>query len=177
MPREGEVTLLVQRQDTALELVGQSAVVVVPLRDVVQLGDWELGLYSAMERLRRRALADLSILQNWEAFWEEHNRFHAALLDGCQLKRLLVIQNTLERQHSRYYRRLPFSREWAADFIQNHEKLVAVALSGDADAAAAMTRAHAMLTSDTLLATGLSALGPTSKEEAESEPADALEAQ
>jgi hypothetical protein len=117
-----------------------------------------------------------AFLRNWEAFWEEHNRFHAALLDGCQLKRLLVIQNTLERQHSRYYRRLPFAPEWAADFIQNHEKLVAVALSGDADAAAAMTRSHAMLTSDTLLKTGLSALGPASKEEAESEASDALDA-
>lgn len=127
--------------------------------------DWELGLYLATERLRRRAQADLSVLENWEALWEEHNRFHGAMLKGCRLKRLLVMQNSLEQQHSRYYRRLPFSKEWAADFILNHDNLVAVALSGDADAAAAMTRSHAMLTSDTLLKTGLSALGPGARPE------------
>jgi GntR family transcriptional regulator, carbon starvation induced regulator len=112
--------------------------------------EWEIGLMSAMERLRRRARADLEELSARQAFFDAHHDFHAALLAGCRLKRLLVMQSWLEQQQSRYYRRLPFSNPWSKSFVAEHELLMTSALSGNAEKVAGMLRNHTMKTIETL---------------------------
>lgn len=104
--------------------------------------EWEVGLIAAMERLRRRAGADLRDTEKRHALFDAHRQFHAALLVGCRLKRLLVIQAWLEQQQSRYYRRLPHTRAWSGDFVRQHERLTQAALTGSPDAVAAAVRDH-----------------------------------
>jgi GntR family carbon starvation induced transcriptional regulator len=108
--------------------------------------EWELNLLSAMERLRRRAAADLAIPENRAAFFDAHQQFHSAMVAGSQLKRLLVVQTWLEQQQSRYFRRLPATAPgWSAQFVQSHEELLALALGESADAFSAALRQHPLL--------------------------------
>lgn len=113
--------------------------------------EWELNLMSAMERLRRRAAADLAKPENHAALFDAHHQFHAALIAGSKLKRLLVVQGWLELQQSRYFRRLPASADgWSAQFVQSHEDLLALALSDQIEAFVAALREHPMLSITTL---------------------------
>jgi GntR family carbon starvation induced transcriptional regulator len=115
--------------------------------------EWEINLISAMERLRRRATADLAIPENHAAFFDAHHQFHAAMVAGSQLKRLLVVQAWLEQQQSRYFRRLPATAPgWSAQFVASHEDLLALALGerDRADLFASALRKHALLSTTTL---------------------------
>jgi GntR family transcriptional regulator, carbon starvation induced regulator len=113
--------------------------------------EWELNLMSAMERLRRRAAADLSLAENHAALFDAHHQFHAALVSGSKLKRLLVVQTWLEQQQSRYFRRLPASAEgWSSQFVASHEVLAALALGNQVEAFVNAMREHPLLSITTL---------------------------
>ncbi|WP_431120997.1 GntR family transcriptional regulator [Variovorax paradoxus] len=118
--------------------------------------EWELNLMSAMERLRRRAAADLAIPENHAAFFDAHHQFHAAMVAGSQLKRLLVVQTWLEQQQSRYFRRLPATAPgWSAQFVQSHEDLLALALGDSADLFSTALREHPLLSTTTIGSAGV----------------------
>jgi DNA-binding GntR family transcriptional regulator len=112
--------------------------------------DWELNLMSAMERLRRRAAVDLAVPENRSAFFDAHHQFHAAMVAGSQLKRLLVVQAWLEQQQSRYFRRLPAAAPgWSDQFVESHEVLLALALGDRADLFVSAVREHPLLSTKT----------------------------
>jgi DNA-binding GntR family transcriptional regulator len=113
--------------------------------------EWELNLMSAMERLRRRAAADLAQPENHAALFDAHHQFHAALVAGSKLKRLLVVQEWLEQQQSRYFRRLPASAAgWSTQFVASHEVLVTLAVGNQVESFVNAMREHPLLSITTL---------------------------
>lgn len=113
---------------------------------------WEARLVSAFHLLRRRADGDLAEPAPRQAYFDAHHDFHEALLAGCESPRLMAMQVRLERQHSRYYRQLPFERITAADLIGEHQQLLDLALAHDGAGLETIIRRHVMLT--------VQALGP-----------------
>lgn len=112
--------------------------------------EWELNLMSAMERMRRRAAVDLAVPENRAALFDAHHQFHAAMVAGSQLKRLLVVQAWLEQQQSRYFRRLPAAAPgWGDQFVASHEDLLALALGDRVDLFAGAVREHPLLSTTT----------------------------
>jgi len=107
---------------------------------------WEDDVLSAFSVLERRA--QLALLEETErlSYHAAHHAFHAALLSGCQVPRLMELQTRLELQHSRYYRRLPFGMISGPARLGEHRLLLDLALARDADAAAATAAQHVMLT-------------------------------
>ncbi|WP_114955057.1 GntR family transcriptional regulator [Sphingosinicella terrae] len=113
---------------------------------------WEASLVSAFHLLRRRAERNLADRAHRQAYYDAHHRFHEALLAGCESPRLMEMQVRLERQHSRYYRQLPFERITGDDLIGEHQRLLDLALGHDGAALEQTIRSHVMLT--------VGALGP-----------------
>lgn len=124
----------------------------VALRRSIELGDdhWEAALIGAMHRYRRRsdgAFLSEGKLRDWEA---AHDELHYALISACGSPRLLTQQRLLLDQHLRY-RRLIVIPEVSADaHVEEHERLISLALSRDAATAVAELKRHMMITVDAL---------------------------
>ena len=124
----------------------------VALRRSIEFGDdrWEAALIGAMHRYRRRsegAFTSDDNLRDWEA---AHDELHTALISACGSPRLLTQQRLLLDQHLRY-RRLIVIPEVSEDaHVEEHERLVALALSRDAATAVAELERHMMITVDAL---------------------------
>jgi DNA-binding GntR family transcriptional regulator len=114
---------------------------------------WEETLVLAHHRLSRtpRSLREDSFEDNpdWEPL---HRAFHRALIAGCGSRWLLGFCEQLADQHHRY-RRLSASRAFGTRGVRaEHQALLDAALSGDADGAVALLRAHFERTAQVLLA-------------------------
>jgi GntR family transcriptional regulator, carbon starvation induced regulator len=111
---------------------------------------WEARLVSAFHLLKRRAARDLTDPVHRQAYYDAHGAFHEALLAGCESPRLMEMQARLERQHSRYYRQLPFERIRAEDLIGEHQRVLDLALAHDGAGLADYIGRHVMLTVEAL---------------------------
>jgi DNA-binding GntR family transcriptional regulator len=140
------------RADLADVAVTRCAVEVAALRLSIAQGDeqWEASLIAAMHLYRRRAASafdSAEALAGWEA---AHDALHAALIGACGSSRLLALQRQLQDQHIRY-RRLIVIPQVAGDVhVEEHERLVALALDRDVDAAVVHIERHMMITADAL---------------------------
>ena len=121
-------------------------------REAAERGDeaWEARLVSAFHLLKRRAERDLGEPANRHAYYDAHHHFHEALLAGCESPRLMQMQSRLERQHSRYYRQLPFDRITAEDLVGEHQRVLDLALAHDGAGLADYLGRHVMLTVEQL---------------------------
>lgn len=121
-------------------------------REAAERGEelWEAKLVSAFHLLKRRAGRDLADPGHRHAYYDGHHAFHEALLSACESPRLMEMQARLERQHSRYYRQLPFQRITADDLVGEHQRVLDLALAHDGPALADYMGRHVMLTVQTL---------------------------
>jgi GntR family transcriptional regulator, carbon starvation induced regulator len=121
-------------------------------REAAERGDelWEARLVSAFHLLKRRAERNLSDPEARQAYYDAHHGFHEALLAGCESPRLMEMQVRLERQHSRYYRQLPFERITSENLIGEHQRILDLALARDAAGLGDHVSRHVMLTVETL---------------------------
>lgn len=134
----------------------RAAIEAAAARDAVEHGDerWEAALVSAYHILERRASASLTDAANLRRYYAAHHDFHAALLSGCRMPRLLVLQARLELQHSRYYRRLPLGGA-AREEVAVHKQLLDRAIARDGAAIAEALGDHVMITARRLDLTAL----------------------
>jgi DNA-binding GntR family transcriptional regulator len=117
-------------------------------RDAVEHGDdyWEAQLVAAFHVLERRATGDLVDRMRLQGYYEAHHAFHIALFSACRTPRLMRLQERLELQHSRYYRRLPLGNVKGEE-IEEHRRLLNLAIARDGAGIAAALAEHVMLTS------------------------------
>jgi DNA-binding GntR family transcriptional regulator len=105
--------------------------------------EWEENLVLAHHRLARtpRSLSEDHFDDNPE--WEPlHRAFHRALISGCGSRWLLSFCDQLADQHHRY-RRLSAPRAFTSRGVKTeHQRLMDAAISGRADDASGLLRAH-----------------------------------
>jgi DNA-binding GntR family transcriptional regulator len=151
-PNRGFRVAPLSKEDLEDIAVSRIAVETAALRRSIELGDdrWEAAVVGAMHRYRRNAqdpFAGGASLLAWEA---AHDDLHGALIGACGSPRLLMMQRRLQDQHLRY-RRLVVVPEVSGDVhVEEHEKIVALALDRDADAATAEIERHMRITVDAL---------------------------
>jgi DNA-binding GntR family transcriptional regulator len=114
--------------------------------------EWEEALVLAHHRLTRtpRSLSQTQFEDNpdWEPL---HRAFHRALIAGCGSRWLLGFCEQLADQHHRY-RRLSAPRGFTKRSVHGeHQQLMDAAISGRADEAVALLRAHFERTAKILL--------------------------
>lgn len=124
------------------------------LQRAIECGDdrWEGEILSAMHRYRRKAdsaFENPEQLLEWEA---AHDDLHRALISACGSPRLLDIQRKLQEQHVRYRRLIVVKEVEPQAHIEEHEKLVALVLERNVDAAVAEMDKHLRITVDALIA-------------------------
>jgi GntR family carbon starvation induced transcriptional regulator len=126
----------------------RAAIEMAAVQHAVEFGDgrWEDAMHSAFSILERRAQQTFSGDTERLAYHDAHHTFHAALLSGCRVPRLMALQARLELQHSRYYRRLPFGIVTGPARLLEHRRLFDLALARNAPAAGAAVAEHVMLT-------------------------------
>jgi DNA-binding GntR family transcriptional regulator len=140
------------RDDLIDIAVTRRAVEAEALRLSLALGDeeWEARLVAAMHLYRKRAVNafdDAATLAAWE---EAHDALHAALIGACGSPRLMALQRQLQEQHLRYRRLIVIPQVSGDAHVEEHERLVAMALDRDARAAIADMERHLMITVDAL---------------------------
>jgi DNA-binding GntR family transcriptional regulator len=113
---------------------------------------WEEALVLAHHRLARtpRSLSDERFEDNpdWEPL---HRAFHRSLVAGCGSRWLLNFCDQLADQHQRY-RRLSAPRAFAKRGVKSeHQQLMEAAITGRADEAVVLLRAHYQRTAKIIL--------------------------
>jgi DNA-binding GntR family transcriptional regulator len=151
-PNRGFRVTGLSREDLEDIAVVRAAIEGKALRRSIEQGchEWEAGVIAAMHRYRRkseRASESETELQAWE---DAHEALHAALIAACGSPRLLGLQKRLQDQHLRYRRVIVLPRLAAEVHIEEHERLVALALDRKTDEAVAAIERHMMITVDAL---------------------------
>ena len=151
-PNRGFRVPALSRDDLVDIAVTRVAIETAALRRSIERGDheWEVGVIAAIHRYRLKsenAFDDEATLQAWE---DAHEALHAALIAACASPRLLGAQKRLQDQHLRY-RRLIVIPQIAIDaHVEEHERLVALALGRKIDDAVTAIERHMMITVDAL---------------------------
>jgi GntR family carbon starvation induced transcriptional regulator len=101
---------------------------------------WEGALLAAQHRLFRHPRAAERLLD--EAWEVAHRDFHFALIAGCGSPRTLAFCGTLYDHFDRYRRLGVLSAGRHPRLTGSHQAIVAAALAGEAEQAAALLRAH-----------------------------------
>lgn len=104
---------------------------------------WEDGIVSScsllmreIERIYRREVPTI------DSYWERHTQFHRALLSACPLEGLKGFVDDVHLR-LRMFRRLTYTDGFPKEFVvEEHRKLMDVALSRDVDAAVIVMREH-----------------------------------
>src|SRR5262245_42179334 len=121
------------------------------LRHSIEHGDeaWEIALVTAFHRLQKVAKQLVERPPGWEDAWESrHRAFHMALLAGCGSPRMTEQCAKLYAETQRY-RRLFLGYEFVAEeIVEEHRRLMQVAVDRDADQAVRAHAAHLALTLD-----------------------------
>jgi DNA-binding GntR family transcriptional regulator len=115
--------------------------------------DWESRLIAAHHVLMRSPQLDPDDPGRVSDGWvSAHDRFHAALLDGCDNQRLKSIAATM-RSSAELYRRwsVPLGRESGRDIPGEHAGILEAAVARDIPQAVARLTAHIRRTTDILL--------------------------
>lgn len=112
-----------------------------------QDGDWEDRLAAATHRLLRVIRKDDTLLlEGSPEFDAAHKDFHAAIISGCGLPRLMAVQSSLYDAAYRYRRIVGnnrLTRDYAFDV---HRRLSDLVLARNVPAAIAELEAHLMIT-------------------------------
>lgn len=108
---------------------------------------WEDRLVAATHRLVRVARkSEGPYLEGSPEYDAAHKEFHAAIISGCGLARLMAVQETLYDAAYRY-RRIMYSGGLSAESIcANHARLADLVLARDLAAASAELERHLMTT-------------------------------
>lgn len=108
---------------------------------------WEDRLVAATHRLIRVARkSDGPYLEGSPEYDAAHKEFHAAIISGCGLARLMAVQESLYDAAYRY-RRIMYSGRLNADRVcAIHSRLADLVLARDLDAASAELERHLMTT-------------------------------
>ncbi len=140
------------RADLADIATTRRAVEVEALRLSILQGDdeWEARLISAMHLYRRRAEDAFEADERLKAWEQAHDGLHAALIGACGSRRLLALQRQLQDQHLRYRRLIVIPQVSGDAHIEEHERLVALALDRNMESALAHMERHLMITVDAL---------------------------
>jgi DNA-binding GntR family transcriptional regulator len=135
--------------ETRYELEG------LTLRLAVTNGDvnWESRLMAAHHLLTRSPQLDPDDPERLSDAWvAAHDKFHAALLDGCANQRLKSVTATM-RASAELYRRwsVPLGGESGRDVAGEHASILEAAVARDTPGAVALLTAHIRRTTDILL--------------------------
>jgi DNA-binding GntR family transcriptional regulator len=127
------------------------------LRLAVAKGDvnWESRLIAAHHTLARTPQLDPDDPARLSDSWViAHDKFHAALLDGCANQRLKAIA-AMMRASAELYRRwsVPLAGESVRDISAEHAGILDAAVARDAPRAISLLTAHIQRTTDILLTT------------------------
>ncbi len=125
-------------------------------------GAWQDNLIAAMNRFGRAARADAD-LANSETFEAAHKALHAAIIAGCDNRRLISHQELLYDATVRYRRHMnkPFANAEAV--VAMHQALVDLALGDDVGAAATALATHIDLTLKTIYPSSPESNAPENK--------------
>lgn len=132
--------------------VARRAIETEALRLSLTLGDeeWEAGLLSAIHLYRKRAAHAFDNAETLVAWEDAHDVLHAALIGACGSERLMTLQRQLQEQHLRYRRLIVIPQVAGDAHVEEHERLVALALDRDVENAVAHMQRHLMITVDAL---------------------------
>jgi DNA-binding GntR family transcriptional regulator len=151
-PNRGFRVPALSRDDLVDIAVTRVAIETAALRRSIERGghDWEVGVIAAMHRYRlksEKAFDDEVMLQAWE---DAHEALHASLIAACASPRLLDAQKRLQDQHLRYRRVIVIPQISIDAHVEEHERLVALALGRKIDDAVTAIERHMMITVDAL---------------------------
>lgn len=151
-PNRGFRVTPLSREDLLDIALARVAIETTALRRSIESGDdgWEAGIVAAMHQYRRRshkAFESPEALRSWE---EAHDALHTALIGACGSQRLLSMQRRLQDQHVRYRRLIVVEDVAPEAHIEEHEKLVSLALARKSAEAVAEIERHMMITADAL---------------------------
>ncbi|HEX8421291.1 MAG TPA: FCD domain-containing protein [Sphingomonas sp.] len=151
-PNRGFQVAALSREDLHDIAVVRCAIETSALRRSIERGghDWEVGIIAAMHLYRRkseRAFESEDELQAWE---NAHEALHAALISACGSPRSLALQKRLQDQHLRYRRLIVIPQLSPEVHVEEHERLVALALERDVEKAVIAIQQHMMITVDAL---------------------------
>lgn len=106
----------------------------IALRRSVERGDieWEARVIAAGHRLRSTPIPQPGKGLGVAEWIASHADYHAALISGCESRRLMALHAQLYEQSERY-RLLSAFAESDRDVVEEHQKLVELALARDAD--------------------------------------------
>jgi DNA-binding GntR family transcriptional regulator len=127
----------------------------IALRYAVQRGDlaWEAQVLAAHHTLERTSQFDPDDPDRLTEEWAEaHARFHAALIEGCNSKRLITIASQL-RDGAELYRQWSHSlaHDSERDIPSEHRALLRAVLDRDEEAAVEALQRHISHTTNVLL--------------------------
>jgi GntR family carbon starvation induced transcriptional regulator len=122
-------------------------------REVIEVGmlresmtthddEWAVGIISATERLKRLVAKSQKDGMHGETTNAAHKQLHMALVAGCGSTRLAKMQDLLFDQAARYRDIMLNEIRSPAHFVEIHETLAGVVLSGDIERASTALRDH-----------------------------------
>jgi DNA-binding GntR family transcriptional regulator len=103
--------------------------------------DWETDVMARLYRLNRteRKPDDRDSVREWE---DAHNAFHLALIDRCDMPRLLKFCRQMMNMNDRYRHLFLQIQAEQRDLAAEHEAIALAATSRDADKAARLLEEH-----------------------------------
>lgn len=124
----------------------------IALRRSVANGDidWEVRLISAAHRLRALPQPEPNRDVHTAEWVRKHAEYHAALVSACGSRRLLALHAQLYEQSERY-RILSALIKTKRDVVDEHQKLVDLALARDADGLVTMMTRHIRRTTELII--------------------------
>lgn len=140
------------REDLCDIAAARRAIEVEAVRISMLNGDdrWEAGVISAMHLYRLRAEKAFDTTETLRAWEEAHDGLHAALIAACGSSLLLSFQRQLQDQHLRYRRLIVVPEVSQEVHVEEHERLVALVLARDTQAALDHVSHHLNITVDAL---------------------------
>lgn len=154
IPNKGFRVAALSREDLEDVAFARLAVEQAALARAIERGDaqWESQIVAAMHLYRRTAETAFdseAALREWEF---AHDDLHRSLISACGSSRLMDFQRKLQEQHVRYRRLIVLEDVGPHAHIEEHEKLVALVLERNIDAAHAEIEKHLRITVDALVA-------------------------
>jgi DNA-binding GntR family transcriptional regulator len=151
-PNRGFRVPALSRDDLADIAVTRSAIETAALRRSIERGghDWEVGVVTAMHRYRLKSETAFESEDDLRAWEEAHEALHGSLIAACASPRLMAAQRQLQDQHTRYRRVIVTPHVSAHAHVEEHERLVALALARQVDEAVAAIDRHMMITVEAL---------------------------
>nr|WP_236774118.1 FCD domain-containing protein [Agrobacterium tumefaciens] len=120
------------------------------LRQSIALGgvDWKAGVVSALYRLKDATLTTATDKEGLDAWNDEHDEFHRALIAACGSPRALQAQSRLADQHRRYRIALMGDNMNREEIIEQHTAMAEAAIEGDVEQAVLLLESNLKSTTE-----------------------------